>query len=168
VVDAASEIDPQQIPPHRRQALPLVLHHVVDRPLQPQAHPARLVQQVDHRGHAQLGRRRRRRRSQVGRVVDQRPVGLVPHPGHDRHPTRKHGANHGLVVERRQVLGRSPTPRQDHHLGPPIVLDRPQRGHERGPGPLPLHRRRRQHQVRQRVPAPNDLRMSCQTAPSAT
>ena len=55
-------------------------------------------------GHDPLGRVGRRRRGEVGDVVEQRDVGLVPDRADHRGARGVHGPHQRLVAERQQVL----------------------------------------------------------------
>ena len=69
--------------------------------------------EVDPVRHDELRRRRRGRRAHVGREVGQRDVDLVADAAHERHRVRDDRPDDALVVERPQVLERSPTPGED-------------------------------------------------------
>ena len=69
-------------------------------------------------GRREFGRRGRRRRAQIRRVVDQRPVGLVADRGDQRDRAARGGAHHALVVEAHEVLERAAAARDDQHVRP--------------------------------------------------
>ncbi len=75
-------------------------------------------QQFGAHRHAEFRRGGRRRRAQIGGVVDQRPVGLVADGGDERDVALRRRAHHDFLVEAPQVLERAAAARDDEQVGP--------------------------------------------------
>ena len=75
-------------------------------------------EEVGAHRHGELGRRGRRRRAQVRRVIEQCPVGLVADGGDDRDRATGGGAHHRLVVEAHEVFERAAAAGDDQHVRP--------------------------------------------------
>ena len=89
---------------------------------------AQLGEQDRRIGRDALGRRRRRRRPQIGDEVGDGDVDLVSDGGDDRDRTRRDRAGHGFLVEGPQVLHGAPSPADDDDIRQPgggQTLERP-------------------------------------------
>ena len=71
----------------------------------------------------QLCRRRRCRRAQISHKINDREVGFVSDRRNHREHRAGHGARQPLMIERRQVLGRTAAPRDDDHFHIPGLVE---------------------------------------------
>jgi hypothetical protein len=77
-----------------------------------------LLEQLGPNRHCDFSSGGRRRRTQVGGVVDQRRIGFVPHRGDQRNRRFCGGSDDFLLVEGPQVLDRSAATGDDQQVGP--------------------------------------------------
>ena len=77
--------------------------------------------QIGLHRHRHFGSPRRRRRAAVTGMVDQRPVGLVPHCRNQRNVRFSCSPHHSLVIEAPEILQAAATARHDDQVRP---LDR--------------------------------------------
>ena len=105
-----------------------------------------------HLAHARVGNDelrggRRCRRADVRDEIAQRHVGLVTDSGHCRPREARHRAHERLVVERREILGRTAAARDDHNIEVAHLRETVERADERLDRAAALHERGREHEL---------------------